>query len=110
MERMGGRDTLLAQMYAAMATRRNDTVDLALRSYGARPRLPAACSFPQSACHLPGRACPLSTFAEAVGGQGLDVLTVDGRCRTLTGQWCGACPDGKCWTVNAGQPGRRKVI
>ena len=63
MERMGGRDQLLAQMYAAMATRRDDTVDLALRGYGAgsrpeaglfagpvlsrrmsQPRLPACCS------------------------------------------------------------------
>ena len=37
MERMGGREQLLQQMYAAMATRRDDTVDLALRSYGALP-------------------------------------------------------------------------
>ena len=39
MERMGGREQLLQQMYAAMATRRDDTVDLALRSYGALPPL-----------------------------------------------------------------------
>ena len=35
MERMGGKEQLLEQMYSAMATKRDDTVDLALRSYGA---------------------------------------------------------------------------
>ncbi|CAL5227702.1 g10710 [Coccomyxa viridis] len=34
MERMGGKEQLLEQMYSAMATRRDETVDLALRSYG----------------------------------------------------------------------------
>ena len=41
MERMGGREQLLEQMYSAMATRRDETVDLALRSYGAP--LPSLC-------------------------------------------------------------------
>ncbi len=35
MERMGGKEQLLEQMYSAIATRRDETVDLALRSYGA---------------------------------------------------------------------------
>ena len=34
MERMGGKEQLLEQMYSAMATKRDETVDLALRSYG----------------------------------------------------------------------------
>ncbi|EIE24063.1 hypothetical protein COCSUDRAFT_28593 [Coccomyxa subellipsoidea C-169] len=34
MERIGGREQLLQQMYSAMATEKDDTVDLALRSYG----------------------------------------------------------------------------
>ncbi len=34
MERIGGREQLLQQMYSAMATKKDDTVDLALRSYG----------------------------------------------------------------------------
>ncbi|BDA46259.1 Zinc transporter 9 [Coccomyxa sp. Obi] len=34
MERMGGREQLLQQMYSAIATKKDDTVDLALRSYG----------------------------------------------------------------------------
>lgn len=36
MERMGGREQLLQQMYSAIATKKDDTVDLALRSYGVR--------------------------------------------------------------------------
>ncbi len=39
MERMGGKEQLLEQMYSAMATRRDETVDLALRSYGTLPGL-----------------------------------------------------------------------
>ena len=35
MERMGGKEQLLEQMYSAMATKRDETVNLALRSYGA---------------------------------------------------------------------------
>ena len=35
MERMGGKEQLLEQMYSAMATQKDETVDLALRSYGA---------------------------------------------------------------------------
>lgn len=34
MERIGGREQLLQQMYSAIATKKDDTVDLALRSYG----------------------------------------------------------------------------
>jgi hypothetical protein len=34
MERMGGREQLLQQMYSAMATNREESVDLALRCYG----------------------------------------------------------------------------
>ena len=37
MERMGGKEQLLEQMYSAMATQKDETVDLALRSYGAQP-------------------------------------------------------------------------
>ena len=39
MERMGGKEQLLEQMYSAIATQRDETVDLALRSYGVMPRL-----------------------------------------------------------------------
>lgn len=34
MERMGGKEQLLQQMYSAMATNKDDTVNLVLRSYG----------------------------------------------------------------------------
>ena len=39
MERMGGKEQLIEQMYTAIATQRDETVDLALRSYGVKPRL-----------------------------------------------------------------------
>ena len=42
MERMGGKEQLLEQMYAAMATQKDETVDLALRSYGKLPHPPWA--------------------------------------------------------------------
>ena len=35
MQRLGGKEQLLAQVYSAIATRRDDTVELALRAYGA---------------------------------------------------------------------------
>ena len=41
MDRMGGKEQLLEQMYSAMATQRDETVNLALRSYGAP--LPSLC-------------------------------------------------------------------
>ena len=34
MQRLGGKEQLLAQVYSAIATRRDDTVELALRAYG----------------------------------------------------------------------------
>ena len=37
MQRMGGREQLLQQMYSAMSTKKDDTIDLALRSYGMGP-------------------------------------------------------------------------
>ena len=40
MERMGGKEQLLEQMYSAIATQRDETVDLALRSYGQLPAPP----------------------------------------------------------------------
>ncbi len=39
MQRLGGKEQLLAQVYSAIATRRDDTVELALRAYGAPRRL-----------------------------------------------------------------------
>ncbi len=39
MQRLGGKEQLLAQVYSAIATRRDDTVELALRAYGAPPLL-----------------------------------------------------------------------
>lgn len=36
MERMGGKEQLIEQMYSAIATKKDETVDLALRSYGAQ--------------------------------------------------------------------------
>ena len=48
MERMGGREQLLEQMYSAMATKRDETVDLALRSYGAP--LPPLCPWQRRSC------------------------------------------------------------
>lgn len=41
MQRLGGKEQLLAQVYSAFATRRDDTVELALRAYGAPARYPA---------------------------------------------------------------------
>ena len=41
MQRLGGKEQLLAQVYSAFATRRDDTVELALRAYGAPTRHPA---------------------------------------------------------------------
>ena len=38
MQRLGGKEQLLAQVYSAFATRRDDTVELALRAYGAPAR------------------------------------------------------------------------
>ena len=40
MQRLGGKEQLLAQVYSAFATRRDDTVELALRAYGAPARRP----------------------------------------------------------------------
>ena len=45
MQRLGGKEQLLAQVYSAIATRRDDTVELALRAYGApRPAGMAVCA------------------------------------------------------------------
>ena len=57
MERMGGKEQLLEQMYSAMATRRDETVDLALRSYGTLPRLPS---------HVPNMPVHPSSFMQPV--------------------------------------------
>ena len=48
MERMGGKEQLLEQMYSAMATQRDETVNLALRSYGAP--LPSLCRGQPQSC------------------------------------------------------------
>jgi hypothetical protein len=52
MERMGGKEQLLEQMYSAMATQKDETVDLALRSYGAEPE-----ASPVRLCGIFERGC-----------------------------------------------------
>lgn len=43
MDRIGGREQLLQQMYSALATKREDSVDLALRCYGVEFHHPHYC-------------------------------------------------------------------
>lgn len=58
MERMGGREQLLQQMYSAIATKKDDTVDIALRSYGVRPLPRHKCSLYLSIMFLNATGCP----------------------------------------------------
>ena len=72
MQRLGGKEQLLAQVYSAFATRRDDTVELALRAYGA----PALDTRVGLACRL------ASVCRESFSGRGAPAAVCGPRGRS----------------------------
>lgn len=88
MERMGGKEQLLEQMYSAIATQKDETVDLALRSYGQLAATPLS--------HIPDVASSTLVVTQAID-------TSLWHARLLCGtdpNAMGAHPQGVTWWVH----------